>query len=161
MIKIFIVIVAIVLSTLALPTQKEEAQAVAPKATIKVAQKEEPIKEATKEVTPEPSPVVEHTVAPTQVIHTGTKYDWMSAAGIPETDWDNVDSIVTRESGWNPDAVNPSSGACGLAQALPCSKTGDSWNDPVVALTWQYQYVTSRYGGYTGAVSFWNIHHWY
>ncbi|WP_297741024.1 ubiquitin-like domain-containing protein [uncultured Tessaracoccus sp.] len=92
---------------------------------------------------------------------TGTKYDWMRAAGIPENQWQYVDYIVSKESGWNPNAKNPSSGACGLAQAYPCSKLGPNWNDPVVALRWQHNYVNSRYGGYAGAYAFWKRNRWY
>lgn len=91
----------------------------------------------------------------------GNKEAWMAAAGIPQSEWWAVDSIVSRESGWRPDAVNPNGGACGLAQALPCSKMGPNWSDPVVALKWQYNYVTQRYGGYPQAVAFWNANHWY
>ena len=85
----------------------------------------------------------------------------MTAAGIPQSEWWAVDSIVSRESGWNPNAVNPSSGACGLGQQLPCGKWAGAWNDPVAALKAQYQYVTERYGGYSQAVAFWNANHWY
>ena len=92
---------------------------------------------------------------------TGDKKSWMIAAGIPESDHQYVDYIVHKESTWNPNAVNPSSGACGLAQALPCSKMGANWNDPVVALKWQLNYVTKRYGGYQGAYSFWLANGWY
>ena len=91
----------------------------------------------------------------------GNKDAWMAAAGIPQDQWGYVDSIVSRESSWNPNAVNASSGACGLAQALPCSKMGPNWSDPVVALKWQYNYVNNRYGGYPQAVAFWNANHWY
>ena len=91
----------------------------------------------------------------------GDKYDWMRAAGIPESQWQYADYIVSRESGWNPRAVNPYSGACGLAQAYPCSKLGPNWYDPVVALKWQYNYVTERYGGYQGAYNFWVRNRWY
>jgi len=92
---------------------------------------------------------------------TGTKADWMAQAGIPESEWVNVDSIVTRESGWNPNAVNKSSGACGLGQQLPCGKWAGAWNDPVAALRAMTGYVNSRYGGWSGAVAFWNSRHWY
>ena len=85
----------------------------------------------------------------------------MRAAGIPESDWWAVDSIVSRESGWNPNAVNESSGACGLGQQLPCGKWAGVWNNPVDALVAQYGYVIERYGSYAGAVEFWNINHWY
>lgn len=66
-----------------------------------------------------------------------------------------------REASWNPNAVNKSSGACGLAQALPCSKIGDGWNDPVTALKWMNTYVHQRYGGWSQAVSFHDSHNWY
>lgn len=91
----------------------------------------------------------------------GSKADWLRQSGIPESDWWAVDSIVSRESSWRPNAVNASSGACGLAQALPCSKLPCSLNDPVCHLKWQHQYVTARYGGYPQAVAFWNANHWY
>lgn len=92
---------------------------------------------------------------------TGSKSDWLTAAGIPQSDWGNADWLVQRESGWNPNAVNSSSGACGLAQALPCSKMGANWNDPVVALKWMYSYVNGRYGGFAGAVAHSRSHGWY
>lgn len=85
----------------------------------------------------------------------------MRAAGIPEDQWVYVDYIVSRESSWNPNAVNPSSGACSLVQALPCSKIGPNWRDPVVALRWQYAYVKGRYGGYQQAYQFWVANHYY
>jgi uncharacterized protein YabE (DUF348 family) len=98
----------------------------------------------------------------------GPKYDssteknkWLKASGIPEEDWGYVDYIVTKESTWRPDAVNKSSGACGLVQALPCSKLGANWSDPVVALKWQHNYVTERYGGYRQAYEFWLKNKWY
>jgi uncharacterized protein YabE (DUF348 family) len=89
------------------------------------------------------------------------KIKWLKAAGIPEEDWGYVDYIVSKESTWRPDAVNKSSGACGLVQALPCSKLGANWSDPVVALKWQFQYVVERYGGYRGAYDFWVKNKWY
>lgn len=101
-----------------------------------------------------PAPTATRTIS-------GTKSDWMRAAGIPEDQWQYVDFIVAKESSWNPNAVNASSGACSLAQALPCSKINGDWRDPVVALRWQYNYVNSRYGGYKGAYNFWLANSWY
>lgn len=92
---------------------------------------------------------------------TGSKQDWMRQAGIPESDWQYVDYIVTKEATWDPNAINSSSGACSLAQALPCSKIKGNWRDPVVALKWQYDYVKARYGSYAGAHSFWLKNNWY
>jgi peptidoglycan hydrolase CwlO-like protein len=91
----------------------------------------------------------------------GNKDSWLAASGIPQDQWWAVDSIVSRESGWNPSAVNKSSGACGLGQQLPCGKWAGAWNDPVAALQAQFGYVTARYGGYPQAVAFWNSNHWY
>lgn len=91
----------------------------------------------------------------------GTKTDWMRAAGIPESDWGYVDYIITRESGWNPNAVNKSSGACGLGQQLPCGKWAHTWNDPVGGLIDANNYAIARYGTWANAVSFWQSKHWW
>lgn len=91
----------------------------------------------------------------------GNKATWLRSSGIPESQWWAVDSIVSRESGWRPQAINASSGACGLAQALPCSKLPCALTDPVCHLKWQHGYVKARYGGYPQAVAFWNANHWY
>lgn len=73
--------------------------------------------------------------------------------------WTYVDFIVTRESGWNPNALNKSSGACGLFQALPCSKMGGT--DINNQLNWGLKYIANRYGTPAGAYAFWQSHHWY
>lgn len=103
---------------------------------------------------------------------TGDKYSWMQQAGIPESDWQYVDYIVTKESSWNPNARGKLTNvmhngrliqdrACGLAQSLPCSKVGSNWNDPVVSLKWQHGYVKGRYGSYKQAYAFWLKNKWY
>lgn len=109
------------------------------------------------------APVQKKAVVPTVIPKSvsGNKADWMTAAGIPQNMWPYVDSIVTRESGWNPNAVNKNGGACGLGQQLPCGKWAGAWNDPVAALKAMTIYVNSRYGGWAGAVAFWNQNHWY
>jgi hypothetical protein len=92
---------------------------------------------------------------------TGDKFDWMRAAGIPQADWNYVDFIIGHESGWNPNAVNPSSGACGLGQQLPCGKWPHQWDDPVGALIDAHAYAMSRYGSWAAAYQFWVGHgHW-
>lgn len=92
---------------------------------------------------------------------TGTKTQWMAAAGIPSSQWGYVDYIISHESGWNPRAINASSGACSLVQALPCSKLGANWSDPVTALKWFKQYCQDSYGSIENAYAFWVSHHWY
>lgn len=102
----------------------------------------------------------------------GNKHDWLRASGIPESDWQYVDYIVTKESSWNPNARGKLTNvmhngrliqdrACGLAQSLPCSKVGANWNDPVVSLKWQHSYVKGRYGSYAQAYAFWLKNKWY
>ena len=91
----------------------------------------------------------------------GDKHSWLAASGIPQAHWGYVDSIVSRESSWNPNAVNKSSGACGLGQQLPCGKWPGAWNDPVAALRAMNGYVVGRYGGWPQAVAFWNANGWY
>lgn len=121
-------------------------------------------------VKPKPKPVVAETAAagsstsstPSAPRYTGggSKDQWMSAAGIPQSDWAYVDSIVSRESGWNPNATNSSSGACGLVQIYPCSKVANAY-DPVVNLTWGNSYANGRYGSWANAYAFWQRNHWW
>lgn len=97
---------------------------------------------------------------------TGSKTDWLRAAGIPESDWGYVDYIIGRESGWNPNAVNKTSGACGLAQALPCSKVPGNPLDPVDSLRWAHAYAQTcvsyrMYCGWEGAYNFWLKNHYW
>ena len=85
----------------------------------------------------------------------------MAAAGIPAADFEHAYQLIQKESGWNSSARNRSSGACGLVQALPCSKLGSNWSDPIVALRWGNSYVNGRYGGWAGAVSHSKSRGWY
>lgn len=91
----------------------------------------------------------------------GSKEQWMAAAGIAASDYPYVDYIVSRESGWNPNATNRSSGACGLVQALPCSKVPGNGYNPVDNLRWGTGYATGRYGSWAGAYAFWTRNHWW
>lgn len=91
----------------------------------------------------------------------GSPAEWMSSAGISEDNWGYVDFIVRKESGWNPNATNASSGACGLVQALPCSKVPGSGYNPVDNLRWANGYAVGRYGSWEGAYAFWTSNHWW
>lgn len=76
-----------------------------------------------------------------------------------------ADGIFTHESNWNPFARNPSSGAYGIAQALPAAKyasAGPDWRtNGVTQVRWGLSYMNSRYGSPCGAWSFWQSHNWY
>jgi hypothetical protein len=73
--------------------------------------------------------------------------------------------IVERESGWNYQASNPSSGAYGLMQALPGSKmasAGADWRtNPATQIKWGLNYMNDRYGSPCGAWDFWQANNWY
>ena len=65
--------------------------------------------------------------------------DWVEANvthGLPS--WSTYgrrwDCTIAKESKCDPNAVNPSSGACGIGQQLPCGKWAGAWNDPVASL---------------------------
>ncbi|MEV7324743.1 transglycosylase SLT domain-containing protein [Streptomyces sp. NPDC093970] len=74
-------------------------------------------------------------------------------------------NIVSHESGWNYQAVNASSGAYGLFQALPGSKmssVGADWQtNPATQIKWGLNYMNSRYGSPCQAWSFWQANSWY
>jgi hypothetical protein len=75
-----------------------------------------------------------------------------------------LDSLWSRESGWNVHAANPS-GAYGIPQALPGSKmstAGGDWQDnPSTQIAWGLSYVKSRYGTPCGAWSAFQSQGWY
>jgi len=97
----------------------------------------------------------------------------LTSAGSPQADAERVFGaayscaawIITRESGWNVYATNPSSGAYGLPQSLPGSKmasAGADWqSDPMTQLLWMRSYVNASYGGACAAQAFWEAHGWY
>lgn len=85
--------------------------------------------------------------------------------GWTEDEWSCLDNIAVRESGWRVDAGNASSGAYGIAQALPASKyatIADDWQTSVsTQVTWMAGYVVGRYGSACQAWGFWQSAHWY
>ena len=97
--------------------------------------------------------------APRQVATTGNCASWIAAAGI--SDVGNAQELINRESGCNPNAVNPSSGACNVAQELPCGKSGCSVGDGACSVKWMNSYVLGRYGSWANAVDFHNANNWY
>ncbi|MFQ6398132.1 lytic transglycosylase domain-containing protein [Nocardia sp. KC 131] len=84
---------------------------------------------------------------------------------VPLNDFWAFDNVIMRESGWDFLAINPSSGAYGLGQALPPQKMfshGVDWPfNPVTQIRWTYDYMNKAYGGPAGAWAFWQEHHWY
>ncbi|MBD0675892.1 transglycosylase SLT domain-containing protein [Streptomyces sp. CBMA156] len=96
--------------------------------------------------------------------HSGTPQQ-IAAQIVPAGQLQCFSNIVFRESSWNPLAVNASSGAYGLVQALPGSKmasAGADWRtNPATQIKWGLDYMNTRYGSPCAAWSFWQNHHWY
>jgi hypothetical protein len=65
--------------------------------------------------------------------------------------------IYEHESGCRLDAVN-SIGACGIGQALPCSKMPCGLADYICQNNWFTNYMQSRYGSWQAAYNYWVIH---
>ncbi|WP_037864106.1 transglycosylase SLT domain-containing protein [Streptomyces sp. NRRL S-340] len=84
---------------------------------------------------------------------------------VPSGQFQCFSNIVSHESGWNMNAVNASSGAYGLFQALPAGKyasAGADWRtNPATQIKWGLNYMNSSYGSPCGAWSFWQTNHWY
>ncbi len=61
-----------------------------------------------------------------------------------------LESLWEKESGWNPHASNPSSGAYGIPQSLPGSKmasAGADWQtNPATQIEWGLGYIRATYG---------------
>ena len=102
-------------------------------------------------------------VAPRVSVSNPQCESWMAQAGIPLTTASM--QLVLKESGCRYNAVNPSSGACGIPQALPCSKLPCSLDaaGAVCQLRWMQGYVSARYGSWENAYNTWlsRSPHWY
>ena len=76
-----------------------------------------------------------------------------------------LQSLWNAESGWNPSASNPISGAYGIPQALPGSKmasAGPDWQtNPATQIKWGLGYIQSVYGSPCAAWSHEQSAGWY
>lgn len=78
--------------------------------------------------------------------------------------WEALSFIVDHESGWDPTAVNPTSGAYGLFQFLGATRATylpDSNPDPAVQAEAGMRYIADRYGTPMAAREFWESNGWY
>lgn len=98
------------------------------------------------------------TSVPTRPALTGSCASWMAQAGVPNIP--AAHALIGGESGCNPYAVNPSSGACGIPQDINGCTVG---HDPVAQLKWMDNYIRGRYGSWENAYSTWlsRSPHWY
>jgi hypothetical protein len=97
------------------------------------------------------------------MVHLATRA--LALTVVPIHQFPAFDAVIMCESGWNTFAINPTSGAYGLGQALPPEKMethGPDWRfNPLTQIRWTYDYMNQRYGGPDGAWAFWQEHHWY
>jgi hypothetical protein len=102
---------------------------------------------------------------PIQNSYTIDQIQAMAQQMVPSGQWQCFSNIVDHESSWNYRAVNPSSGAYGLFQALPAGKyvsAGADWQtNPATQIKWGLNYMNDRYGSPCEAWSFWQSNHWY
>jgi hypothetical protein len=102
---------------------------------------------------------------PVQSSYTVAQIQSMAASMVPSGQFQCLSNIVDHESSWNYRAVNASSGAYGLFQALPGSKmssVGSDWQtNPATQIKWGLNYMDSRYGSPCEAWSFWQANSWY
>ncbi|MFE1951366.1 transglycosylase SLT domain-containing protein [Streptomyces sp. NPDC059524] len=89
----------------------------------------------------------------------------MARSMVPSGQFQCFSNIVDHESSWNYKAVNASSGAYGLFQALPAGKyasAGADWQtNPATQIKWGLNYMNERYGSPCEAWSFWQANNWY
>jgi uncharacterized protein YabE (DUF348 family) len=130
------------------------------------------------------APVTQMTVQGANL--SGIKGD-MARAGIAPGDYQYVDHIVSRESGWCPTKWQGQIGYCppgysqihnvngpdadgktygyGLCQSTHAGKmasAGADWGtNPVTQLRWCSNYAVSKYGSWAAAYNFWVTKHWW
>lgn len=75
--------------------------------------------------------------------------------GWSEADFNALVKLWNRESGWNPNAHNKSSGAHGIPQSLPASKMAsegaDYYTNGYTQIRWGLKYIKGRYGSPSNA----------
>ena len=85
--------------------------------------------------------------------------------GWTENDFTCLVKLWNKESGWNPNAHNSSSGAHGIPQSLPASKMAsegsDYYTNGKTQIRWGLKYIKNRYGSPSAAWSHSQSHNWY
>ena len=98
------------------------------------------------------------------------EYQKYALSLLPDFGWDSSELepliyLWNRESGWNPNSHNRSSGAHGIPQALPGSKMAsegsDYYTNPEPQIRWGLKYIASRYGSPSAAWAHFQSRGWY
>ncbi|MGW7239915.1 aggregation-promoting factor C-terminal-like domain-containing protein [Streptomyces sp. NPDC054804] len=151
-------------------TAKKDAEqaarvAAAKAATAKKAEAEQAAKEAKERAEAKKAASRSSVTFAVQSSYTVAQIQAMAQQMVASGQFQCFSNIVSHESGWNYHAVNASSGAYGLFQALPGSKmssVGADWQtNPATQIKWGLNYMNSRYGSPCQAWSFWQANSWY
>jgi len=97
-----------------------------------------------------------------KTVFSGDCASWVAQAGIADTA--NAYELIRRESHCNPYALGSMTNlgrACGVAQELPCGKSGCQLGDGACQVKWMNKYVIGRYGSWAAAVAWHNANNWY
>ena len=103
----------------------------------------------------------------TQKVVTGSKQEYINYAksygNLNDTQTNCLIYLWDHESGWNPNSVNKSSGACGIPQAYPCNKISKQQgsNDWKAQIRWGLNYINSRYKNPCSAWNHFKNKKWY
>jgi hypothetical protein len=85
--------------------------------------------------------------------------------GLGAQQFDCLERLWNKESGWRWNADNPSSDAYGIPQALPGSKmasAGSDWaTNPATQIRWGLSYIANRYGTPCSAWAHSQATNWY
>ena len=104
---------------------------------------------------------------------TGTKADYQAYAYDlvlnkylwSESDYQALVNLWERESNWNANAHNKSSGAHGIPQSLPASKMSsegsDYYTNGYTQIRWGLKYIKERYGSPSAAWHHFQNKNWY
>ena len=87
------------------------------------------------------------------------------AYGWSDGEFGSLVKLWNRESGWNPNTRNRSSGAYGIPQALPASKMKSAGSDYMTnyrtQINWGLSYISSRFGSPSSAWGYFQSNGWY
>ena len=109
-------------------------------------------------------------VSPTK---TGSKAEYQQYAhdlvintyGWSESDFQCLVNLWEKESGWNPNSHNGSSGAHGIPQSLPASRMAsegaDYYTNGYTQIRWGLKYIKERYGSPANAWGHFQSKNWY
>ncbi|MGY1672086.1 aggregation-promoting factor C-terminal-like domain-containing protein [Geodermatophilus sp. SYSU D00710] len=113
---------------------------------------------------PAPAPAPAPAAAPAASGEAAYKDYALAQLGGNATQFGCLEQLWERESGWNPDAQNPSSTAYGIAQFLDSTWAGTGiakTSDPYRQIDAGLVYIENRYGSPCAAWSHFQANNWY